>query len=150
MNRVELCAKVLVAWNLGLSSRESMYDDGYYQTSFIAKVLRKKLKVFGIKVSLPDPLIMLIEICTQNNPGISQLMLKEILMKVEGHLSQDKEYEVNPFDFSRAYPDRFPIVSEFQDVEEKFHSMWDGQKNPDGSNKCDTPEWWAEIYSQSK
>lgn len=150
MSTVELCAKVLVMWNLNLSNKDFMYNPDYNESSFIAKILRKKLKVFGIKVRLPDPLIMLIEICTQNNPGISQLMLKEILMKVEGRLSQDKEYEVNPFDFSRVYPDRFPIVSEFQDVEERFHSMWDGQKSPDGSNKCDTPEWWSEIYSQSK
>ena len=170
---IELCGKLLIVWSMNKDKNEVMFNPEYEQYSFIAKVLRKKLEVFKINVKLPDPLIMLIEICTESNPGISQLMLKEILMKVKSRgksFCPDEEYVITPEDFSWTYPNEFPVINnspspeaglppfikdEWKSLhpstsnwEEYFHKMWDDQKVPDtGSNKCDTLEWWWEIYS---
>ena len=169
---IELCGKLLIVWSMNQSNDKVMFGPEYEQHSFIAKVLRKKLEVFKINVKLPDPLIMLIEICTESNPGISQLMLKEILTKVKSRkkLNPDVEYVITPDDFSLTYPNEFPVMDNspspsaglppfMKDAwkslnpstsnwEEYFHKAWDAQKDEnDGHNKCDTPEWWWEIYS---
>lgn len=166
MDNVQLCTQVLVSWCMSSINPDhtKLYSSEYESISFIAKVLRKKMEVFNIHVKLPDPLIMLIEICTDSNPGISQLILKRVLLHSKcKSIPEGQMYEVTPTDFSLTFPEEFPIVNTTSDEEsvppfmryqrvnpkweEIFHEEWDAQKNENGANKCDTPEWWMEIYS---
>lgn len=145
MNDTELCARILVSWQLTTMNTNTAMNlnDDYNSQSFTARVLRKKIEVFKIPIKVPDYLIMLIEMCTGGNPGVSQLMLKEIMSRVP---NLQPDYEITPMDFSLTYPSSFPIMSENPKWEEHFSKMWDAQKDENGQNKCDTRDWWMEVF----
>lgn len=140
---IELCSRAFIAWNLAAMGGKNMdKDEGYNSQSFIARVLRKKMEVFQIPVNIPDYLLILIELCTQGNPGVSQVMLKEVLSAVPNLQSG---YEVKPSDFSRVYMAEFPSM-ESPRWEKHFQELWDAQKNSEGNNMCDTVDWWMELF----
>lgn len=138
---VEICSKLLIIWSLNQNDDKIMFDPEYEKVSFIAKVLRKKMEAFGIDVKLPDPLIMIIETCTQSNPGVSQLLLKKVLAQ---RSNVDSDNVVTPTMFALAFGESFPVMSDHT-WEKRLHDEWDAQKAEDGSNKCDTPEWWRDF-----
>ena len=79
-----------------------------YDSSFICKVIDNRMKTFNIDIHIPDHLIVLIDLCTGSNPGMSFMMLSEILEKIPdlkyGHLIQ-------PDDFVRVYRSKFPTFA---------------------------------------
>ena len=113
----------------------------YEDSSCIAKMIRSKFKVLRIPLDIPDYLLAIIEMCTNYNPGVSQVMLKEILSNIKD-LKQN--YSITTEDFSRTY-EEFPIVDNPK-WESHFNELWDKQKSSDGSNLCDTREWWMEVF----
>lgn len=74
---------------------------------------------------------MLIEICTGSNPGLSQIMLKEILMecKESGNLTSDQQFVPTALDFTKTFLNMFPIIEEFPQWEDHFNKSWDAQKD---------------------
>ena len=138
---LELCSKVLMVWTLNPNSDKINFDPEYQANSFIAKIIRKKFEVFQIPIKIPDPLLMLSEICTDSNPGVSQIMLKEVLSRIS---SLELDYQVMPMDFVRVYATEFPLMRNPK-WEEHFRKLWDAQKS-DGNNLCDTRDWWMELF----
>ena len=141
MKDEEILSRMLIYWSL---NREVKYDPEFEKECFIARVLRRKLEAFNIDLKVPDPLCGIIMICTGSNPGVSQLMLKEIM-------TCNKKYsgELTPLDFSRTYPTSFPLMSK-RKWEEHFEKEWDAQKDENGDNLCDTPDWWKNPEEVSK
>lgn len=143
-DNLELSKKVLIIWNLNqMKKNEFSIDEDFNKQSFIAQILRKKMEAFNIKINIPDELIMLIEIATNSNPGVSQVMLHEILMSIR---DLKEGYTIQPMDFARKYPDRFLMMDNPED-EEYFRKLWDAQKSPSG-NRCDTVEYWMECFNK--
>ena len=143
-DNVEMCAKALISWNLAHFSGRAMEQDANYNSqSFIAKVLRKKIEVFEIPIKIPDYLLIIIELCTGSNPGVSQVMLKEVMKHIPD-LAPD--HEITPMDFSLTYFNDFPDMTTNPKWSEDFSRLWDEQKSPDGQNLCDTREWWMECF----
>lgn len=147
-DREQLCTSLLITWNFQAAGKapttEQNYDgtSEYSQQSFIAQVLRKKMEVFKIPVKIPDVLIAIIEVCTNGNPGISQLMLRDIIGD-----SRKKGSTLTPDDFARVYPISFPVVEDGNEWDKYFSKKWEEQKNPsNGSNLCDTPTWWLSRF----
>ena len=127
----------------------SMFDpsfeesaEEYCQSAFVPQVLKKKIEAFNIPIKVTNAVLMMIEICTEGNPGVSQLMLKEIIntcyLKAGDTVDFDK--------FVRTYPMQFPLITN-PDICSKYDKMWDAQKDEDGNNKCDTVEWWMECFN---
>ena len=140
---IELCSRAFIAWNFAAMEGKNMdRNEEYNAQSFIARVLRKKMEVFQVPVNIPDYLLILIELCTQGNPGVSQVMLKEILSAIP---NLQPGHEVKPDDFSRVYTADFPSM-ESPRWEQHFQELWDAQKNCEGKNLCDTADWWMELF----
>ena len=138
---LELCSKVLMVWTLNPNSDKINFDLEYQANSFIAKIIRKKFEAFQIPIKIPNLLLMLIEICTDSNPGVSQIMLKEVLSRIP---NLEPDYQVMPTDFVRVYATEFPLMKNPK-WEEYFSKLWDAQKS-DGNNLCDTRDWWMELF----
>lgn len=142
---VKLCNKTLISWYIAECGDTSMdMDKEYNSTSFIAKVLRNKLKEFQVPIEIPDYLLILIELCTSSNPGISQVMLKEIMSHIP---DLEPGYEIESSDFTRVYPSNYPIMDDNPKWEKHFEELWLAQKDKEGNNLCDTPEWWLEVFN---
>lgn len=139
---LQLCSQVFIKWNL-IDLGVSDYDGSseYSRMSFIAKVLRKKMAAFEIPVEIPDPLLMIIELCTDSNPGMAQIMLKKILGN-----NRPIDSTIMPEDFVAVFPTEFPILALFPRWEKEFEEEWLKQKTAQGFNLCDTKEWWMESF----
>lgn len=143
MDILDLCARVLASLSLSSEEENMIIDDEYNNRSFIARMIRKKMEVFDVPVQIPDKILMLIELCTDSNPGYSQVMLKEIIGK---NAVRDKV--LSGVDFAMAYPMAFPILEKgFSDY---FEKLWDAQKDELGRNRCDTVEWWTECFERGE
>ena len=149
----ELCTKAFINWFL--QEREN-YDlknhDKEVAELFTSQVLLKKFDAFGIDIVLPDMLLMILHICTNNNPGQVQIILKDLLNNIKERKGSIKPgYVITSNDFSLCFAWNFPII-EIPEINIKYESLWMGQKieidkhNPMMSdNLCDTVDWWKEV-----
>lgn len=152
---VELCSQVFITWMMNEQANKDMaIHDEELSKLFISQVIHKKFDIFGINIVLPDELLAIITICTNSNPGQSQVLLKYLLEDIKKRKGPiPKGYVITANDFTHAFSTRFPVLHEFDDLNEKFQKMWDAQKkervNPlDNDNLCDTPEWWLEVMEE--
>lgn len=109
-----------------------------YRGPSIARILRDKLKWSQTLVVVPDYLLLIIELASGGNPGISQVMLKEVLMSARP-LHYGARIKSSDFEKVRH-------IFESEDCDEYFYRKWDEQKFEGGGNKCDTTEWWREVF----
>lgn len=150
----ELCSKIFMKWFLDEMKDPKMEyvdaDKEFLEGSFITRILLKKFEVFDIKIHLPLPLLALLSLCTNENPGQSQIILKDLLNSIKsfkGPIPED--YVITSEDFANCFPFNFPITSD-PEINKKYLELWDGQKkertNPlESDNLCDTVEWWKEV-----
>ena len=126
---------------------------------FIARMLRKKFEVFGIHISLPDPLILIIDICVESSPVMTQMMVKDILDTVNTKVFLDKGipsgYRIRYEDFKLTYPD-IPLLKMDENVRDHLRKLWDSQTEYLDENNdifhyskyhVDTPEYWLETIN---
>lgn len=142
--KINLCSKVLATWTLKENRKESTTISGFREDSFIAKILDKKFNVFGIDVVLPDPLIIILELCTEANPGQSQVILKDLL----SNTNIKHGYTVTAADFASVFKDSFPITA-ISEIDAIYHKLWEEQKSPypkGPENLVDTVGYWEEIF----
>lgn len=151
--QMELCTNALVNLfaeeHFGNSTNE---HDPEITGLFPICIVLDKLEKCGIDVVIPDMILMILDICCLGNPGVIQLMTKELLMDIKTRQggSIPKGYVVTADDFVNAYGDAFPLLS-LPATEEKYHKLWEAQKkerlssNLESDNQCDIPEWWQEI-----
>ena len=146
--KINLCSRVLMVWFLKEKEEDVSVHEKEVADMFISQILMKKLAAVGVDVVIPDPLLVMIDLCCNSNPGISQLMLKDILLSIKNRKGPvPKGYVITTDDFSLCYPNRFPVI-EYPDINKKFEEMWDSQKIFIGGkerNSCDTAEWWLEV-----
>lgn len=147
----ELCAKILIGWFVQeQENRDFRNHDKEVADLFTSKILLKKFDVFHINIVLPDMLLMILHICTNNNPGWIQIILKDLLNSIKKRTGPIKPgYVITSNDFSLCFTWNFPIV-EIPEINAKYESLWMGQKierdEPMMSdNLCDTVEWWKEV-----
>ena len=152
---VDLCSMLFINWvrNEHAGKDMTQYDEELNNT-FIFQVIRKKFDVFGINIVLPDELLAILTLCTNSNPGQSQLLLKYLLDNIKNRKGPiPKGYVITADDFTHAFTMRFPILHEFDDLNKKFEKLWNEQKKEkhkewESDNKCDTPEWWLEVMEE--
>lgn len=150
--KMRLCSVLYTTWVIseeeGIDFKE---HDEKISNLFIARMLKKKFEVFDIDVVIPDELISLLEICTEANPGQTQVILMDLFMHINKLHHFDKiprGYVIKAMDAAMCFVNTFPII-EIPSVDEKYHKMWLAQKytDPDGRefNLCDTQGWWKEV-----
>lgn len=147
----EICAQALIKWAFTeMAGQDMKKHDHDIETLFTSQVLLRKFDAFGIDIVLPDPLLIILYICTESNPGQVQIILKELLESIKERKGPIQPgYAVSSEDFSHCFATSFPIIS-IPHMEKKYRKLWDGQKREtqkafETDNKCDTVEWWMEV-----
>lgn len=157
-----MCTKLLALWMSCEKEDAKMEyterDKEFFERSFVTKVLSKKLDAFDIDVHIPSYLYMLISVCSDENPGKAQLILKELLTSIKNRKGAgiEKGYVITVSDFVDCFVESFPITG-IPAIAKKYQKMWDEQKKERGNdmrnypafsdNKCDTPEYWMEVMA---
>lgn len=132
--------------------RDMTEHDDDVMNIFTSRVIAKKFDVFGIDIVLPDPLLLILNICVENNPGQFQIVLKDLLNHIKKRKGPiPKGYVITSEDFSFCFMTDFPIIA-IPKINDKYLKLWDGQKyvdmkdkNRNRYNACDTPKWWKEV-----
>lgn len=147
----DLCRKVLVSWELyEKDGKDYTIHDEDIKKLFISQVLFKKFEMFGIRIVLPDPLLLILHICVEENPGQCQVVLKDLLNSIKSRKGPiPTDYIITANDFSMCFMSDFPIIN-IKHIYDKYLKLWDGQKYADMKtgridNACDTVEWWKEV-----
>ena len=147
----ELCLQILFSWiEMERSKKDMNIHDKEWEDLFTSRMILKKFEVFGIDIILPDMLLLILNICVNNNPGQFQVVLKDLLCDIKSRKGPiPKRYVITANDFTMCFPFEFPII-ESPVVNEKYEKLWDAQKNLnagvlENDNLCDTPEWWKEV-----
>lgn len=147
----EWCSKGFISWFfMEKDNRDFTVRDPEVSEVFIVKVIDKKFKVFGIDIVLPDPLMIILDLCVNGNPGQVQIVIKDLLNSIKKRKGPiPAGYVVTSDDFSHCFMTEFPIM-EIPKVNAKYESLWIGQKIESETDKrsynlCDTAEWWKEI-----
>lgn len=149
----KLCAEVFLSWCFEEETNPKMEykdkDKEFLEESFIAKVLLKKFETFNIKIHLPVHLLMLLSLCAKENPGQTQIILKDLLLDIKSKKGPIFEgYVISSNDFANCF-EKFPVM-EIPEINDKYHKLWDDQKYVDMAtglecNACDIIEWWKEV-----
>ena len=121
--------------------------------SITGKILKLRIpNVFGFPITPPDWLIFCIETCTNDSPGYSQIIYKELLEYINnahyGGMGLPPTYKIKVTDFTDCFK-VYPII-DIPEIEEKYSKLWDEQKvkHPlpgQTDNRCDTPRYWNEL-----
>lgn len=158
--RKDLTARLFVQWMMEPvmpGQKKPEFLEYGEEQSFIHKVLAKKMEAFNTGIIVPVQLSLILDIGTESNPGLSQIVLVDIIK----HSQIDSlPYTIKSEDFVRVFPFNFPDVDDkaFMD---KYQAMWNAQKrevNNSGKsvqqwqsdNLVDTPEYWAEIVKEAQ
>ena len=150
--QMELCGNALISLLIEERNDSDMTKhDPEITGLFPICIVLDKLEKTGIDVVIPDMILIILDICCLGNPGVIQLMTKELLMDIKANQggSIPKGYVVTGEDFASLHGDAYPILA-LPENEEKYRKLWDAQKRDraktfDSDNQCDTPEWWQEI-----
>lgn len=149
------CSLIFMQWFAEEKNNRNMdytkEDNEFINNSFISQVILKKFKVFNIKIHLPIHLLMILSLCTEENPGQSQIILKRLLLDIKSKKGPIPENYVITFnDFDMCFQDSFPIM-DIPAINESYHILWNEQKKKgkikpkESDNLCDTIEWWKEV-----
>lgn len=147
----DMCSRVLIGWIIAEQRNKDMsIHDEDIKEIFTSKMILKKFEVFGIDIVLPDMLLLILNVCVNNNPGQFQVVLKDLLNVIkQGKGPIPSGYVIGTRDFVSAFNDKFPIM-EIPEINNKYHKLWDDQKKKttesgESDNLCDTEEWWKEV-----
>lgn len=153
-NTMELCSKIFISWHFNAKENPNMdyeqKDKEFLEQSFIAKILLKKFEVYNIKIHLPVHLLMILSLCTNENPGQSQIVLKDLLNDIKSRRGPiPSGYVITPDDFALCFASDFPIM-DISYINDKYQKLWNDQKFIDlrterSENACDTIEYWKEV-----
>ena len=148
--KTELCSKAFLAWVITEQEGKDMtVINEDIANLFTSRMILKKFEVFNIDIVLPDMLLLILNICTDSNPGQFQIILKDLLNNIKQEKGLIKPgYIITSEDFAEHFIS-FPIIED-ENIYHKYEKLWDGQKKErkhplDSDNLCDTPEWWREV-----
>ena len=147
----KMCVNACAAWVMTERHGKNMsIHDKDIEKLFTSQIILQKFKAFGIDIVLPDMLLLMLAICVDGNPGIFQVVLKELLENIKSRKgSIPAGYTITSDDFSMCFTIELPMI-EVPEIYQKYEKLWDGQKREthkewETDNKCDTPEWWKEV-----
>jgi hypothetical protein len=159
----DICANAIIKWAVQEQLLNTMPDkefikfipgisehDEEIENLFTSKMILKKFEVFNIDIILPDMLLLILYICTEGNPGMFQVILKDLLNNIKKEIGPiPPEYIIRIDDAAKYFNGNFPIL-DIPEVQDKYCDLWQEQKgerkdNLSSDNLCDTPEWWKEV-----
>ena len=147
---LEMCACLYINWAMNGDKNDKLSHNYLLENSFISKMLLKKFDTFGIDIKIPDELLLLLSICSNENPGLVQVILMDLLQSIKNNLGEKipKGYKISSLDFAKAFPNEFPII-ENESIYKKYVEKFDSIKTTDDNgfelNLCDTKEWWMQV-----
>ena len=147
-----ICDGALFGWIMTENGNKDMtVHDKDVENLFTSQIILKKFKVFDIDIVLPDMLLLILNICTEGNPGQFQIILKTLLNDIKKSKGPiPKGYVIRSRDFGLCFNNDYPIT-EIPSINEKYEALWDQQKKQgklhlmESENLCDTVEWWKEV-----
>lgn len=146
---LELCGTMLMSWLMNGEKNDESFHNELLEKSFVSKILLKKFDTFGIDIKLPDELLFLLSLCSNENPGLVQVILMDLLKNIKSAQGPiPKGYKITASDFANAFPMEFPII-ENEKIYNKYVEKFDAIKIIDDNgcpvNLCDTKEWWMRV-----
>ena len=114
----------------------------------VTQILRRKITDFVPELSqlTPDHLLLFCSACSCGNPGMAQVLLKNILMEnKETCIKCLRNGEFLPVSIinTSLIDNKFPIM-DTKVAKDIYLKKWDEQKISDG-NACDKAYYWEEI-----
>ena len=147
----EVCSKILITWMMQEQQGIDMINhDEEIAALFTSQIILHKFKVFDVDIVLPDMLLLMLNVCVDNNPGMFQIILKDLLNSIKMRKGPIPDgYVITTEDFSLCFLTDFPII-DISHIYKKYEKFWDAQKKEthedfESDNLCDTPEWWKEV-----
>mgnify|MGYP000756676558 FL=1 len=148
----EVINKLIVMWGSGIPFRFNLYADP------ICAILKRKMLLVGLDAVIPDHLYAVVSVLSNGNPGMCQIILKEILMAsredVKNALAMGVYLDLSVMDkvmlrFRGKLPDaQDSAVAETLErlyMEQKIQS-----KETLSDNAMDTQQYWAEVTMQGR
>lgn len=157
-----MCARIFMGWLLRERTEtipmvSEMLDE---KDPGCIHILQKRLDAWNIKINIPYDLAVLTTLCVDGNPGIYQMQMANLLESCQKKFKQNSNYLITPSDYTYFcmkydnlgnFPICYPIFDDDNHPDEKvlkvWEDIWDGQKDENGKNLCDTKDWWMQkIY----
>lgn len=148
---LKIVTKLYVDWIMKVNAGKDLLEhrESIKEETFAAQILIRKMdamNILGVDFIMPDNLVLIIDVCTGSNPGLSQIVLKELLESIVAHKGLiGKHYLITPTDFSDAF-EKFPIIDDSN--REEWEKKWDAQKDKNGYNLVDTLGYWKDVMKE--
>lgn len=152
-------AQLFMSWSMneGETGNPKVFQmDEEFKKSLTYAGIHGKQMQFGLDVEVPYPLYLMFMVMTEDNPGKSILLFKQLLDSINQKVflgeGIDKGYKIRSVDFSFAFPSEFPCFAD-EKVNMKYAALWDSQKVPrktpiNSDNACDYPEYWEGLMKK--
>lgn len=155
----DICAQAIIKWKAQEEMAKNIpvkeFAPGIHKHDeeivdlFTSKMILKKFEVFNIDIVLPDMLLLMLYICTEGNPGMFQVILKDLLNHIKEEIGPiPSGYVINVDDATKCFT--APPILDIPEIQDKYCNLWQEQKGErqgslSSDNLCDTPEWWKEV-----
>ena len=148
LENLKLATLVFCFWSNKSNKDDNLVNCSKDSESFICRVLGARNEAFELGISIPEHLGLLIECCTNGNPGQSLMILSEILEHVP---ELTMGYKITPYDFIRVYGNKFPVIGLYPEIDSRIEKRWREQKRTrvksiESDNQCDYPEYWRKFF----
>lgn len=118
---------------LASEEEKTTIENTILENSVIVQILINRLNGADIGIELKPSVGHMIAMCTDDVPGMSILLLYEMIKKLKS--IGWKGSVITLEDFAYAFPDAFPIVYQggyyrdrYTEIGEKYSKLWDAQK----------------------
>ena len=124
----------LTTMNMFASEEEKItIENTILENSGIVQILINRLNGADIGIELKPSVGHMIAMCTDGVPGMSILILYEMIKKLKSNGWKGNVITLE--DFAYAFPDAFPIIyqggyykNRYTEIGEKYSKLWDAQK----------------------
>lgn len=154
----ELTARAFINWCAVEMSNgyDPNHKDDDINSTITASAIRSKIAQFNLPVAVPDGLMVIIYLCTENNPGQSLLIFHELLEYINNVNFEGKgipdNYVITTMDFAMCYARSFPLMQDEKRYND-YYEIWQKQKKPrkgllDSDNQIDYEDFWNPLFER--
>ena len=115
---------------LASEEEKTTIENAILESSGIVRILTHRLNGADIGIELKPSVGHMIAMCTDGVPGMSILLLYEMIKKLKS--IGWKGSVITLEDFAYAFPDALPIIyhkrDSYTEIGEKYSKLWDAQK----------------------
>ena len=115
---------------LASEEEKTTIENTILENSVIVQILINRLNGANIGIELKPSVGHMIAMCTDGVPGMSILLLYEMIKKLKS--IRWKGSVITLEDFAYAFPDALPIIyhkrDSYTEIGEKYSKLWDAQK----------------------